>query len=117
MHDPDPDADRPASDQRTAARLRPLIRPTVRLFVAPHYRPGTAVLRDLSVSGAGLLVRQEVLEGAVLLVQLSGGGTATRTQLARVVRRTRLGAGWLLGCVWLCPLGEDELGDGLRELG
>ena len=117
MHEPAPDPDQAARDQRTAARLRPLIRPTVRLFVAPDYRPGTAVLRDLSVSGAGLLVRQEVPEGAVLLVQLRGEGGATRTQLARVVRRARLGGNWLLGCVWLCPLGEEELGDGLRDLG
>ena len=111
-HDPAP------QEQRAAPRLRPVLRPTVRLFVAPHYRPGTAVLFDLSVSGAGLLVRQEVPEAAVLLVQLRGGRGSTRTQLGRVVRRARLKAGaWLLGCQWLCPLGEHELGDGLRELG
>ena len=105
-----------AVEQRGSPRLCPVLRPTVRLFVAPHYRPATAHLRDLSVTGVGLLVRQEVPEAAVLLVQLGNGQGGTRTQLARVVRRRTLGAGcWLLGCQWLCLLGEAELRDGIRD--
>src|SRR5690349_25061069 len=106
MHEPAPQHNSVPQEQRGWPRLSPVARPTVRLFVAPHYRPATALLHDLSAGGAGLLARQEVAEGAVLLVQLGNGRGGTRTQLARAVRRRRLGAGaWLVGCQWLCLLG------------
>jgi hypothetical protein len=59
----------------------------------------------------GLLLRREVESGARVSVQvLAPGGWFSRPLAARVVHaKPREGVGWLAGCLWDFPLGEDEL--------
>jgi hypothetical protein len=81
------------------------------VFLKPEYRSRAAAVRDLSTTGAGLLVDDTVDVGALVFVQLPGrrqGVTCTRA--ARVAHRTLLNTGeWLLGCRWQHPLAEDDL--------
>jgi hypothetical protein len=71
-----------------------------------------ATICDVSRTGLGLVLPRRFEPGTVLFVELSlRGGEERRPLLARVVRAVRQAeGGWLLGCSFASPLGEDELG-------
>jgi hypothetical protein len=71
----------------------------------------TAVIRDVSARGLGLLLPRRFEPGAVLFVEPFGlTGYATRVLPAKVVRVTaRDGGAWLIGCEFLTELREDEV--------
>jgi hypothetical protein len=70
-----------------------------------------ATLRDLSVSGIGLVLGRRFERGAGLVIEIPGSAdTPADSLLARVVHTTGLPDGrWLLGCVFVSPLSDDEL--------
>jgi serine/threonine protein kinase len=70
-----------------------------------------ATVRDLSVSGIGLLLPRRFEPGTNLTVDLrADAGGAGRSLEMRVARARRVAPGqWLLGCTFATPLGKDEL--------
>ena len=67
-----------------------------------------AKVRNLSVTGIGLELRNEVSTGTLLTVEPICGGRA-RTLLARVVRNERIEGGWIHGCELAQHLNAEEL--------
>jgi hypothetical protein len=106
-----------AAEERVASRHRPRRLASVRLFVKPAYRSQPADLRDLSRTGAGLIVDAAVDVDALIFVQLPGRRSGvTCTRAARVVHRSRLTSGeWLLGCRWQHELPEEEVKKAVRS--
>ena len=70
-----------------------------------------AKVANISAKGLGLLLEAQVERGAILCVLLEGSARRfSQPLLVRVVRVTqRPGVGWLVGCTFAIPLGEDEL--------
>jgi len=69
----------------------------------------TAVVRDLSTEGIGLLVRSSFAVGAVLAIELQGLG-CSRTLLGRVAHARALASGgWIVGCEFASKLRDAEL--------
>ncbi len=67
-----------------------------------------AKVRDLSVTGIGIELSNEVSMGTLLTVEPVCEGRA-RTLLARVVRRERIEGGWIHGCELAQHLNAEEL--------
>jgi hypothetical protein len=108
-------AERRASRRYLCGRAAP-----VRFIVRPSYQPFHAIIRDVSVTGVGLLALRPPVRGALVVLQLVqpeyGGGL---TRLARVVRVQRRGwiGRWMVGLRFVEPLGDEELEALRRELG
>jgi hypothetical protein len=72
-----------------------------------------ARVRDVSGGGIGLLLRHRFRPGTFLSVELQGLAGDCRPLAVRVVHATPFNPGdgpcWLVGCILLEPLGEDEL--------
>jgi hypothetical protein len=70
-------------------------------------------VRDVSAGGIGLLLRHRFRPGAFLTVEVQGPAGACRPLAVRVVHATPVNPGdglcWLVGCILLEPLGEEEL--------
>jgi hypothetical protein len=70
-------------------------------------------VRDVSAGGIGLLLRHRFRPGTYLQVEVHGAGGAARVLSVRVVHATPVnpgeGACWLVGCIFLEPLGDDEV--------
>jgi len=75
-----------------------------------------ATIRDISVTGIGLLLKRRFERGAGLTIELpENGGNSAYTVLAKVVHATSQPGGyWLLGCAFVSELSDEEL-DGLLE--
>jgi hypothetical protein len=75
-----------------------------------------AIVRDVSVSGIGLVLPRRFERGAGLAIEIPrADGNRPESLLARVVHATSLPRGlWLLGCSFPSPLSEDELQGLLR---
>jgi hypothetical protein len=73
--------------------------------------PQKARLLDLSVAGVGLLVTGKLEPGTLIdVVLVRTTDESLHTFSARVVHcRPQEGGGWLLGCTFATPLGEEEL--------
>jgi len=71
----------------------------------------SAVVRDVSTGGVGILVNRRFEPGTLLSVELQDAEkTAARTLLVRVVRLTQQDKDhWLLGCAFTSKLSESEL--------
>jgi hypothetical protein len=71
-------------------------------------------VRDISVSGLGLVIPYAVLPGKLLAVQLEG---VSRRLLARVAHATRQpgGGAWIVGCELISQLRKEELQVLLQE--
>lgn len=71
----------------------------------------SAVVRDLSTGGVGIVVNRRFEPGTLLSVELQDAErTAGRTLLVRVVRLTQEDKEhWLLGCAFTNKLTETEL--------
>jgi hypothetical protein len=77
-----------------------------------HYE--TALVRDISCGGVGILFHSEILPGTALEVELRGVA-APRWLHARVVHGHELAVGtWLIGCQLYGQLSEEELQSVLR---
>jgi hypothetical protein len=84
---------------------------TARLIVKPNYQPQLAIVRDLSMTGIGLIVLQVLEPGATIAIQLRGNQTAFESILIGEVRHVtwRAEGFWLLGCRLTRNLREDEI--------
>jgi hypothetical protein len=92
----------------------------VHYLVRPGLRVAQAVLQDLSLDGAGLVLKGPLAEGAVLMLHLGRPHRPriTYTRLARVAHATMHDSGtWLVGCRFTPPLSDDELASLRQELG
>jgi hypothetical protein len=76
-----------------------------------------ATIRDISVSGIGLVLGRRFEPGAGLAIEVPGTDSQSGdTLLAKVVETTALAeGGWLLSCVLVSELSDEEL-NGLLEL-
>jgi hypothetical protein len=80
-----------------------------RSLSVPRERFWTAVVRDLSASGIGLLVRSSFELGTILAIELQGLRSA-RTLLGRVIHaRPQASGGWIIGCELASNLSDAEL--------
>lgn len=72
---------------------------------------GTAVVRDLSTTGAGMVLAHQVLPGMMVSVELlDQPRQCWRLKLLQVVHATRTGADtWLVGSLFTKQLTEEEL--------
>jgi hypothetical protein len=70
-----------------------------------------ATVRDLSCTGASLLMEREVRPGTVLVVALEGsGGRFARPLLMRIIYvRPAEGRRWQAGCKFVMPLTNDDV--------
>jgi hypothetical protein len=94
------------TDRRVAVRL-------VRNAEAPFRSGvdlGSATLRDISATGVGLVLAEEVEPGQVISIDLPVTGSAEwRLKLVRVAHVTRQKDRWLVGGPFLQPLSDQEL--------
>jgi hypothetical protein len=83
----------------------------VRFVVRPFFRAHRAALRDISATGAGLVLWLPLQPGTVLLLQLPGPGEGeTHTRLARVCSVVpQAGLNYRVGCRFASPLSAAEL--------
>jgi hypothetical protein len=74
----------------------------------------TARACSISAHGLALALNREIEPGTVVSVhRLTPAGWSGDALAARVVHATaQEGGGWLVGCAWVSPVGED----GLRAL-
>jgi hypothetical protein len=83
------------------------------------FRSDWASLKDVSASGAGLLLDGAAEPGDVLLLRLPasvpGGALARRAQIAHVTRRPS--GLYLVGCRFTPPLTQGELDSVLQRIG
>ena len=71
-------------------------------------------VRDISAGGIGLLLRHRFRPGTPLLIEVHGtAGAGPRLLAVRVVHATPVNPGmascWLVGCMFLEPLSDDQL--------
>jgi PilZ domain len=81
------------------------------ITVARKSESWSAIVRDLSTGGAGIVVNRRFEPGTLLSVDLQDAEkTSNRTLLVRVVRITKEGKdSWLLGCAFTHKLTDAEL--------
>ena len=111
-----------AAERRASARVHPAFGagPVVHYLVRPGLRVSQAVVQDLSLDGAGLVLGVPLAEGAVLLLHLGRPHRprTSYTRLARVAHATPQESGtWLVGCRFTPPLSDDQLAALRHELG
>ncbi len=82
-----------------------------RPITATRKESWSAVVRDLSTGGVGILVNRRFEPGTLLSVELQDPEkTAARTLLVRVVRLIQQDKDhWLLGCAFTTKLSEADL--------
>lgn len=100
----------PKVERRVAPRL-PAARVTSCLVIAlPNHVPLKVQIRDLSLSGIGLINDSAVENGTFLVVTLRASRKFERVVRARVVHSTEQPDGnWLLGCALSRSLTSEEL--------
>jgi hypothetical protein len=95
--------------RRRAVRYRCYLMNAARV-TAPEEEPRLGWLHNLSVAGVGMLLESPLEAGTLLDINLL---TAAGKRLAcrgRVTHATpRADGGWLVGCAFAQPLGEDDL--------
>lgn len=112
-------AERPAAERRGQARYyyRQPLKVRCRQASRWAYRSGWAIVRDLSGSGAGLILGVAPKPGTFLLLQLPGSA-GRETRLARVVHvRARPDGNFLVGCQLVPALSEEDLAALRSDLG
>lgn len=97
-------------ERRASARLLCDLKTAWRPAAAPDEPPAPARVRDVSLGGAGLLVRRRLEAGTLLAIDLPGKGFRPLTVLACVAHASAHGPGeWALGCAFSAELTHDEL--------
>ncbi len=97
-------------DRRATVRYRRRLETFWQMLgVAPREMAAGRVF-DLSATGVGLVVPEAFTVGAVLVVRLRTVTRGWGTHLVRVrYCRPEEGGGFALGCLFVRPLGEEEL--------
>jgi hypothetical protein len=100
-----------SADQRTWIRFTCDVKAAYQAVAVEGSVQKPASVIDLSASGVGLLVREEVKMGALLSVELQAAeGPFKRTMLACVVHVTAQPDGeWALGCNFIRSLSSEDL--------
>jgi hypothetical protein len=98
-------------DQRTWVRFACNVKATYQRIAEERPAPKSAKVLNLSATGVGLVVSEEVENGALLSVELhAASGDFRRTMLSCVVHVTARGEGeWALGCNFIRSLSEEDL--------
>jgi hypothetical protein len=134
-----PQAIRAGEEQRQHVRFLCAKGVELRLAIRPVYRGHSALLRDVSVGGVGLLMDQPLPRGQKIAVELRGASEVGTTRVATVAHvrphptppdapwlprrhpllklvRRLVGREapppapcWFIGCEFTVPLPEDEL--------
>jgi hypothetical protein len=107
----------PSGERRAAARRRYLEGPLLCFLVLGSAHHRSATLRDVSISGVGLLVGSPLEPGTALFLQVPGEEEESiRFLRARVVRAARREDGsWLVGCQFASTLSREELARAFPE--
>jgi hypothetical protein len=111
---PAPEAE-PSNDSHDPRRATPRFECRHVTFYRPVGKRGgdseLATLHNVSTTGIGLLVRERIKKGAILVIELNSTVRKVRHQrLARVAHVTDQGNGYvLIGCEFAKPLSETEL--------
>ncbi len=93
-------------DRRVTARVLCNRAARVRLKGEEQGAEAFATLRDISAGGAGVYLETRFSQGTVLIIEPLSAGS--RALLARVVRATAEGGGWMHGCEFSPRLSEEE---------
>jgi hypothetical protein len=98
-------------DRRALGRYHAPRNPHVRLIARPSFQAYQAVVRDLSVSGMGLLLDHPFEIGTVLAIQLRQARHGLSCILSgKVIHATAQPDGrWLVGCELSRSLTDDEI--------
>jgi hypothetical protein len=115
MTRPDKD-DRPiVHERRTAPRFPCALKATYRSTAEGAAEACPAGVRDISLKGVGLVTGRAFALGALLAVELvRPGGSVVRAVDAQVVYAHLDPRGWVHGCQFTHPLGENDLTELLR---
>jgi hypothetical protein len=102
----------PPEEERRAAPRHPSFLPVpCRLLVEGDEAPLSALLRDVSCTGAGLLLACPVPTRALLHLDFAAATRgASRALLARIVHVTPDTDGWRVGCAFIRELDEAAVG-------
>jgi hypothetical protein len=82
---------------------------TVAVEVSDQEERWSAIVRDVSVSGIGLVVGKLCDPGTLLEVEIEGVIRVPSLSMRVVRMRKEAGNGWLLGCLLAEQLSADEL--------
>ena len=101
---------KPSADWRGAPRTLFTPGAPCLLVAPPDYRRRPAVVRDVSRSGVGLVLAEQLPAGTVLAVRPEGPARPGRVATLRVRHATPLDDGrWLVGCAHVTALPPAEL--------
>jgi hypothetical protein len=99
----------PGTERRAAVRYPCTLASSCHTLTSRREDAWTATVKDISLTGIGLLLGRRFEPGILLAVELPAEG-APQLLLVRVVHTRSQGEGiWLIGCELVNPLTEDEL--------
>jgi len=98
------------ADRRAAERIA-VNSKTACSFVSPVVEDfGKALVRDISLSGIGVIVSKKVAVGSLLVVELvNEAKSVSRSMMVRVAHVTTVNGGFLIGGEFTSPLTYQEL--------
>jgi hypothetical protein len=101
----------PKKEHRSLPRSCSRHRPALRLLTRPGLRRYSALVRDVSQRGIGLLLQQSLEPGTMVVIELPRRHTGFSGILSGQVRHATLQADgcWLVGCSLTRSLSEEEL--------
>jgi hypothetical protein len=111
-HSPDPASSAALPEERREAERFPIEpSPVCRLVSATQDEMASATVRDLSATGIGLVVRQPLKPGTVLILNLEVRDCRLPRPLpVRVMHASPTAEGqWLVGCQFVRRLSDPEL--------
>ena len=95
--------------RRRAVRHRCYLMNLARV-TAPGVEPRLAWLQNLSAAGVGMLLESPLATGMLLEIKLLTAAGMPLAVCGRVAHATqRADGGWLVGCAFAQPLGEEDL--------
>jgi hypothetical protein len=104
-----------AGERRTATRFSCALNATYRSTAEAADQASPAGVRDISRKGVGLVTGRAFGLGSLLAVQfVRPGGSVVRSVEAQVVYTHLDPRGWIHGCQFTHPLGEDDMAELLR---
>jgi hypothetical protein len=102
-------------ERRTAPRFPCALKATYRSIAETAAEACPASVRDVSIKGVCVVTGQAFALGSVLAVQfVRPGGSVVRAVDAQVVYTHLDPRGWVHGCQFTHPLGDNDLAELLR---
>lgn len=98
-------------DQRTWMRFSCQLQAHFNRVGEPDATRHEAQVSNISASGVGLEVRQQVDVGSLLNLRITGKAGQERTMLACVVHSVQTGDAWQLGCNFIRELSQSDFQD------